>query len=87
MRLSSFSIRPSHPPSLTHLSHPSRSTLTAENTLEVLGDLLRNPVNEALVVKVAQQFSEALTPEGLIKLFEAAKVRQLLGQLRGGGIW
>ena len=30
-------------------------------------------MNEALVVKVAQQFSDALTPEALIKLFEGAK--------------
>jgi clathrin heavy chain len=41
--------------------------------LEVLGELLKNPVNEPLVVKAATQFSEQLGPEELIKLFEAAK--------------
>ena len=48
-------------------------SLTAENTIEVLGDLLRNPTNEALVVKIAQQYSDALGPEPLIKVFETAK--------------
>jgi clathrin heavy chain len=48
-------------------------TLTAENVLEVLAELLKNPVNEALVVKAATQFSDQLGPEELIKTFEAAK--------------
>ena len=48
-------------------------TLTADAVIEVLGDLLKNPAAEALVVKVATQFSDQLTPEELIKLFEAAK--------------
>ena len=48
-------------------------TLTAENVLEVLAELLKNPVNEALVVKAATQFSDQLGPEELIKVFETAK--------------
>lgn len=36
--------------------------------------MLKNPVNEALVVKIATQYSEQLTPEELIKCFETAKM-------------
>ena len=45
-------------------------TLTAETVIDILGELLKNPANEALVVRVATQFSDQLTPEELIKLFE-----------------
>jgi clathrin heavy chain len=46
-------------------------TLTADNVLEVLSELLRtNPASEALVVKVATQYSDLLGPESLIKVFE-----------------
>jgi clathrin heavy chain len=49
-------------------------TLTAELVLDILGELLKQPANEALVVKVATQFSEQLTPEELIKTFESHKM-------------
>lgn len=48
-------------------------TLTPDRVLDVLGDMLKNPAAEVLVVKVAIQYSEQLTPEELIKLFETAK--------------
>jgi clathrin heavy chain len=48
--------------------------LTAENVLDCLNELLKNPANEALVVKVATQYSEQLGPEELIKVFENAKM-------------
>jgi len=47
---------------------------SAENVLECLGEMLKNPANEALVVKVATQYSEQLTPDELIKLFETARM-------------
>jgi len=50
------------------------ANLTADNVLDCLGEMLKNPANEALVVKVATQYSEHLTPEELIKLFESAKM-------------
>ena len=46
----------------------------AETVVECLGEMLKNAANEALVVKVATQYSEQLTPEELIKLFETAKM-------------
>ena len=48
--------------------------LTAENVLDCLNELLKNPANEALVVKIATQYSDQLTPEELIKTFEAHKM-------------
>jgi clathrin heavy chain len=48
-------------------------TMTGDKVIEVLGDMLKNPMAETIVVKVAQQYSEQLTPEELIKLFENAK--------------
>jgi len=48
-------------------------TMTADKVIDVLGDMLKNPMAEPLVVKVAQQYSEQLTPEELIKMFETAK--------------
>ena len=48
--------------------------LTQENVLECLNELLKNPANEALVVKIATQYSEQLTPTELIKTFEAHKM-------------
>ena len=47
---------------------------SADHVLECLAEMLKNPANEALVVKVATQYSEQLTPEELIKLFETAKM-------------
>ncbi|RYY38323.1 hypothetical protein EON62_00490, partial [archaeon] len=49
------------------------SELTAEKTLEVLADMLKNPSAEPIVVKVAQQYSAQLGPDELIKMFEANK--------------
>ena len=54
-------------------------TLTAELVLDILADLLKTPANEALVVKVATQFSEQLTPEELIKLFEGSPSKSYNG--------
>jgi len=48
-------------------------TMTGDKVLEVLSEMLKNPMAEVLVVKVAQQYSEQLSPEELIKLFETAK--------------
>jgi clathrin heavy chain len=48
--------------------------LTAENVLDCLNELLKNPANEALVVKIATQYSDQLTPEELIKVFESHKM-------------
>lgn len=48
--------------------------LTPENVLECLGELLKNPANEPLVVKIATQYSDQLGPEELIKVFESAKM-------------
>lgn len=48
-------------------------TMTAERVLEVLGDMLKNPAAEATVVRIAQQYSEQLGPDELIKVFEGAK--------------
>ena len=48
-------------------------TMTGDKVLDVLGDMLKNPMAEPTVVKVAQQYSEQLSPEELIKMFETAK--------------
>jgi len=49
--------------------------LTQEHVLECLHELLKNPVNEALVVKCATQYSDQLTPGELIKMFESHKMQ------------
>lgn len=49
-------------------------SLTADKVVETLSEMLKNnPMSEALVVKVAQQYHEQLGAEELIKLFENAK--------------
>jgi hypothetical protein len=54
---------PTLPPSAPTL-HPFLLCSPQESVIDILGELLKNPVNEALVVKVATQYSEQLTPEG-----------------------
>ena len=50
-------------------------TLTPDTALECVGVLLQNRANEAVVVKIATQFSEQLGPVNLAELFETAKAQ------------
>lgn len=48
-------------------------SMTPDKGLACLNELMTNRANEALVAKIATQYSEQMTPAALIRIFETAK--------------